>query len=149
MLHRGARARRGSRPRPSVLPGCVSPSSAWSKDASHKAVTTAPALQPMHSALRINSSALAPQQINMASGCELPGAGDVVGGEVFILHYEGPSRDYQQHNQNKQASNKTLRTGDRRDESVGKAGVANSSRWKERTESLYIGVPWLVTAVIS
>lgn len=58
----------------------------------------------MHSVLRINFSALAPQQINMASGCELQGAGDVAGGEVFVLHYEGPSRDYQQHNQNKQAN---------------------------------------------
>lgn len=29
-----------------------------------------------------------------------------------------------------------------------KAGVANSSWWKERTKSLYIGVSWLVTVVI-
>lgn len=78
----------------------------------------------MHSALRINSSALAPQQISMASGCALQGGGDVVSGKVLVLHYEGPSLDYQQHNQNKEASkqanNKNLRTGDRRNESVGK-----------------------------
>lgn len=109
----------------------------------------------MHSALRINSSALAPQQINMASGCALQGAGDVASGKVLILHYEGPSLDYQQHNQNKEASKqankqttKTSELGTGEMSQWVKAGAANSSRWKERTKSLYVDVSWLVTVVV-
>lgn len=74
--HWGAWGSRGGSPRPAMLPGCVSHSSAWCRHASFKAAAKHLLCSPTHSSTSlINQSPLLwpLNKSNMASRCEPQG----------------------------------------------------------------------------